>query len=221
MIAKGLQPCFILLSRCSRWPSTRKTKTRVSSGKVCLILLLPVLTTATRCVVSTLQVLAPLADVASAGSGAKEAFEAAHEDDAIFPAFGRLMVHRHRLADLSKSIPRSSSHDASSSPTRSTDGDAHPNDDNATDLLIFMSPVLNRILPTTRTPSIKVAMTRMSPFPTTTNLQPSHHAANASASLAAAASPRRPSPPTSSRYTTPTTSQTTRQTTAAPSSPCS
>jgi hypothetical protein len=122
-----------------------------------------VLMSAARCSVLCLQILAPLADPARMADGAKEAFESAHEDEATFAAFGRLMFQRNRWPELCKSPTRARSVSPSSSPAKPSG--EHLNDVEATEnleaieLLIFMSPVLDRILPTTRSAAIKVATT--------------------------------------------------------------
>lgn len=95
--------------------------------------------------------------------GAKRAFESAHEDEATFVAFGRLMFQRNRWPELCKSTTRERTASPSSSPTKRSED--QPNDMEATEnleaieLLIFMSPVLDRILPTTHGAAIKVATT--------------------------------------------------------------
>lgn len=122
------------------------------------------LTTAARCVVFALHVLAPLADPVRMASGAREAFEAAQEDCGLFPAFGRLMLQRHRWHELCKS-PKARERLASPTPPRSPRDDKESHDIEAmeileaTELLIFMSPVLDRILPLTPSAAINVATT--------------------------------------------------------------
>ncbi|CAK9781123.1 hypothetical protein CC85DRAFT_282511 [Cutaneotrichosporon oleaginosum] len=120
---------------------------------------------AARCAVLSLQILAPLADPAHMADSAKEAFDAAHEDEATLAAFGRLMFQRNRWPELCKFTSRENNTSPTSSPVKPSENQRiEDGSDNleAVELLIFLSPVLDRILPKSRSAAMKVATTSVS-----------------------------------------------------------
>ncbi|BEI85488.1 hypothetical protein CcaverHIS002_0508890 [Cutaneotrichosporon cavernicola] len=95
-----------------------------------------------------------------------EVFESAHEVEATFAAFGRLIFQRNRWTDLCKSTSGERSTSPSSSPTQPYED--LPSDIGTTEnldaieLLIILSPVLDWVLRTTRSAAITVATTSVS-----------------------------------------------------------
>ncbi|BEJ16338.1 hypothetical protein CspHIS471_0509430 [Cutaneotrichosporon sp. HIS471] len=121
---------------------------------------------AARCAVLSLSTLAPLAESARMADEPAEVFESAHEVEATFAAFGRLIFQRNRWTDLCKSTSGKRSMSPSSSPTQPYED--LPSDIGTTEnldaieLLIILSPVLDWVLPTTRSAAITVATTSVS-----------------------------------------------------------